>query len=395
MALSTSTTAPTGWAADAAHSNFLTAQGIASRPYQPYPGAGATQAAWNGGQWAGYNGALYGQDAGLGSQMAAEETARRAGTYQPQMVNAGGPLNATGPGVAYVSDAAAQGQNFTDANLGAYMNPYTGAVIDRTMQTLGRQNDVLNNQANTRAARAGAFGGGRQAVMNAENNRNFMDTAANATANLNSQNFLQAQGAIQGDQARAQQLSQYNATNRQQARSQDAQANNAAALQYASSQDRMAALNVDNSLRAQMANQQAGQAGATLQLSAANALNGMGLDQQARMLNGAQAAFGMGQARTAFDQVGVDNAYNQWAQAQNYPMQQLGILQQGLNGYNSGSTQTTPYYNNTGAQIASGVLGAGALGAGILQNGSAIAGGASALSGMLPDIGKAGWGGWF
>jgi hypothetical protein len=388
MALSTSTTTPTGWAADAAYSNWLAGKNAAAIPYQQYPGP--QQASWNQGQAGAYNTVLNGQDVGWGSQLAAEETARRASIYQPQQVNAGGPLSAANIGVSDMGAASASGQNFTDADLGAYMNPYTGAVIDRTMQTLGRQNDILQNQSNARAASAGAFGGGRQAVMNSENNRNFLDTAANTTANLNNQNFLQAQGAIQSDQARAQQLSQYNAGNRQAAGSQNAQAANTASLQYANNQDRMAALNVDNSMRGQLANQQAGLSGAQLQLSAANALNGIGLDQQQRMLGGANAAFGMGQARTAFDQTSVDNAYNNWAAQRNYPLTQLGILQSGLNGYSSGTATSTPYHSNTAANVLAGGLGAAQLAA----NGSNIVNGASSLWNSLPDWGKAGTG-WF
>jgi hypothetical protein len=39
---------------------------------------------------------------------------------------------------------------------------------------LRRQNDITNMNANAKLTQAGAFGGGRQAIMNAENNRNLM-----------------------------------------------------------------------------------------------------------------------------------------------------------------------------------------------------------------------------
>jgi hypothetical protein len=42
------------------------------------------------------------------------------------------------------------------------------------MAELRRQNDITNMQANAKLTGAGAFGGGRQAIMNAENNRNLM-----------------------------------------------------------------------------------------------------------------------------------------------------------------------------------------------------------------------------
>jgi hypothetical protein len=55
-----------------------------------------------------------------------------------------------------------------------YMNPYLQAVLDPQMAELRRQNDITNMQANAKLTGAGAYGGGRQAIMNAENNRNLM-----------------------------------------------------------------------------------------------------------------------------------------------------------------------------------------------------------------------------
>lgn len=480
-----------------------------------------------------------------------------------------------------VRDVAAQ--NFTQADLSKYLNPYTGAVIDTTMNTLSRQNDLVNQQTNARAAAAGAFGGSRQAVANSENNRAYLDTVASTTAGLNNSNFAQAQAAIGTDQQRAlqaalanqsqdwnvgnlntsnaqqtalqnmlasNQTSQFNATNRQNASqwnagatnqqsqynagltqqanlqnsnlsqaanaanmaalnsrqeynaglqqqanqvnsgyqqsanasnqaatnnmsqynasnaqsaaaqtaaahnsaaaeqmaalnnfaltnagyqqqansanagygqaanlanaaalnnqaqynannqqtsmSQTAAAHNAALANQAQAQNAAGQFNSDLGLRAQLANQGAAQNAINTNLSAGNALNGMGLDQQQQMLNAANASYNMGQGRTAYDQAGLTNAYQQWAAQQAYPQQQLGILQSGLAGVPYGQTSTGPgQQSNTGANILAGVLGAGALGAGVLANGSSIASGASALSGMLPDIGRAGWGGWF
>jgi hypothetical protein len=56
----------------------------------------------------------------------------------------------------------------------SYMNPYLQSVLDPQMAELRRQNDITNMKANAGLTSAGAFGGGRQAIMNAENNRNLM-----------------------------------------------------------------------------------------------------------------------------------------------------------------------------------------------------------------------------
>jgi hypothetical protein len=55
-----------------------------------------------------------------------------------------------------------------------YMNPYLQSVLDPQLAELRRQNDITNMQTNARMTQAGAFGGSRQAIMNAENNRNLM-----------------------------------------------------------------------------------------------------------------------------------------------------------------------------------------------------------------------------
>jgi hypothetical protein len=55
-----------------------------------------------------------------------------------------------------------------------YMNPYLQSVLNPQLEELRRQNDITNMQTNARMTQAGAFGGSRQAIMNAENNRNLM-----------------------------------------------------------------------------------------------------------------------------------------------------------------------------------------------------------------------------
>jgi len=55
-----------------------------------------------------------------------------------------------------------------------YMNPYLQGVLDPQLAELRRQNDITNMGTNAKMTQAGGFGGGRQAIMNAENNRNMM-----------------------------------------------------------------------------------------------------------------------------------------------------------------------------------------------------------------------------
>jgi hypothetical protein len=55
-----------------------------------------------------------------------------------------------------------------------YMNPYLQSVLDPQLAELRRQNDITNMGVNSKLTQQGAYGGGRQAIMNAENNRNLM-----------------------------------------------------------------------------------------------------------------------------------------------------------------------------------------------------------------------------
>jgi hypothetical protein len=54
------------------------------------------------------------------------------------------------------------------------MNPYLQSVLTPQLEELRRQNDITQMNTNAKMTGAGAYGGGRQAIMNAENNRNLM-----------------------------------------------------------------------------------------------------------------------------------------------------------------------------------------------------------------------------
>jgi hypothetical protein len=57
---------------------------------------------------------------------------------------------------------------------GQYMNPYLQNVLDPQLAEIRRQNDITQQKTNAGLTSQGAFGGGRQAIMNSENNRDMM-----------------------------------------------------------------------------------------------------------------------------------------------------------------------------------------------------------------------------
>lgn len=82
----------------------------------------------------------------------------------------------------------------TQTQLDAYMNPYQQAVQGE----ISRAFDMQRSQLGQQAAQAGAFGGSRAAVQQAEIGRNEAAALAKAQAD----NFLQAQQAAQNEMGR-------------------------------------------------------------------------------------------------------------------------------------------------------------------------------------------------
>ena len=125
-------------------------------------------------------------------------------------------LGTLGTAFAPVSQAqtAAQGMQglFAPSDLSAYTNPFQQAVIDETMAELNRQGEIQQNQLGANAVNAGAFGGSRFGVQEAELGRNLQDVRARALAQLNQQNYMQAlqsaQQAFEAQQTRTGQASQ-------------------------------------------------------------------------------------------------------------------------------------------------------------------------------------------
>ena len=78
------------------------------------------------------------------------------------------------------------------SGMSRYQNPYEQQVVDTTLQDLERQRQMQINDVGSSATAAGAFGGSRQGVMEAETNRAAQDVAARTAAQLRSQGFTQA-----------------------------------------------------------------------------------------------------------------------------------------------------------------------------------------------------------
>ena len=110
-------------------------------------------------------------------------------------------------GLAGMQAGNAYGQNATDPNaVAAYMNPYLQNTLNPALQLQNQQFGQINAQNQGQATQQGAFGGGRQAVMQGLNQQNQMlaqnqlvGSAYNQAYNTANQNMQTAgQQAMQG-----------------------------------------------------------------------------------------------------------------------------------------------------------------------------------------------------
>jgi len=198
-------------------------------------------------------------------------------------------------------------QNFQNL-VNQSMNPYQDQVVNQTISDLNRARQMAQNQIGGQAAKAGAFGGSRQALLEAENNRNFADRTAAAVGQLRQQGFESA--ANRASQENLQRLG-LTAQDLQQTRGLQSQGNLAAQGLTAKDAQDVRGLQSQGALAAQGLQSQGGLAAQGLQSQGALAALGAnaGLYQSALGLNAAGDRSAMGyNAGLLSDAMGLDAA---------------------------------------------------------------------------------------
>jgi len=277
---------------------------------------------------------------------------------------------ALGAGTAY-------GQMATDpGSMQAYMSPYMQNVVDIEKREAQRQADIAATGRGAQAVRAGAFGGSRQAILEAEAQRNLQQQLGD----------IQSRG-LQSAFERAQQAQQFGADVGLRGIGQGLQAQQAAAqlglsgigqgLQAQQAAAQLGLSGLGQGLQAQQAAAQLGLSGVGQSMQAQQAAADLGLrGTQAALagtqfgstlgMQGAQLAnqaaqnlgqlgatqFGqqkdiigiqsqLGKDEQALEQARMDVAYQDWVDEQKYPYQQLGFMADMLRGVPVGQTATT------------------------------------------------------
>jgi hypothetical protein len=259
------------WINQAAQQNYALAQNIANRPLTQFSGQQVadigpqTQQAWN----------LAATSGGAGAD---QYNAAQAG----YLTAAGTPATQVTP------------QSLAGTSLQPYMDPYTQSVINTTLPLMQQQNALTQNQQGNAANAANAFGGSRQGVQQGVAQAQGALNIGQMAANLNNQNFTQAQAAATGD--------------------------------------------ISRNLTAQQANQQADQANINSLIAASGGLGALGTQAQTNQRQQFLELSTAGAQQQQQAQNQIIAQMNQFGQAQAYPGQQLGVLQSALGMTPYGST---------------------------------------------------------
>jgi hypothetical protein len=94
-------------------------------------------------------------------------------------------------------------QDFTGANVQQYMNPYLQASLNPQLDEARRQAEISRIADASRLTQAGAYGGSRQAIMEAEGNRNLGQNLGAITGQGYADAYDKAMGQFNISQDRA------------------------------------------------------------------------------------------------------------------------------------------------------------------------------------------------
>ena len=380
---------------------FGTGKQVARTPYTPYPYASIAPMSPT--ELAGMQATADIARAGVGQNQVnqAINTATAETGYQPQQVSAGqtgsffpqqgvasrdvtarqmgmdriGPLAALSPQQVQAEDITA-GQ-FSQTDLTPYQNQFQQGVIDTALGDIERARQMQQNENAAAAVSAGAFGGSRQGLVEAETNRAALQQSADTAARLRQQGFESAAQRAESDIGRRMQADQMNTqfglqgdlANQQAQLAADttSAANELARLrsnqgmrgqmEQAQTQANLAAdtTSAGNNLRAQMANQQArqfgqqlglqsqmgnrdaalnaalanqqaGLAGSQQRLGAAQQLAGLGQGLRGMQFADAGQLTDVGQQQRQFGQQMLDDRRARFYEQQEYPFRMFDVL---------------------------------------------------------------------
>lgn len=190
------------------------------------------------------------------------------------------------------------GETFGAQQAQQYMNPYLQAALDPQLRELTRQSDITRSADAARLAQAGAFGGSRQAIMEAEGRRNLLGKQADVLGQGYATAYDKAMQQFNEEQRRKIGEAQYG---------------------------------TDFGLKALQG-----------QLGAAQAQSGLAQSEFATGLQGLAAQMQAGDVQRGAEKENVAAQLAQWQEAQKYPYEQLKFAQSMIQGLPVSTSTTTP-----------------------------------------------------
>ena len=285
-------------------------------PYQQYEGD--RQAEFTGLQNQAFTGAQ-----SMGASPAMGTAANMAGTAGLGALSAGANFNPYQTG------------QFTGDTAQNYMNPYMQNVVDIQKREAQRTADIAGTGRNAQAVKSGAFGGARQAIMDAEANRNLATQMGDIQAQGSNAAFQQAMQQFNTEQALGEQSRQFGNT--------------------------------------------LGMQGFQTALTGAGQLANIGQQTfgQEMDVNKLQQQYGTQQQ--AFNQQGIDTQYQDFLNQQRYPYQQLEFMNSMLRGTPMGTVQSMYQPAPSGLSQLAG-LGTAAYGVSQMKEGGEVGSGLADLA---------------
>jgi hypothetical protein len=233
-------------------------------------------------------------------------------------------------------------QQFGAPEAQAYMSPYQQQVTDIAVREARKQGDIEAQKNMLGAMGRGTFGGARQALMQAEQDRNLMQTIGDIRTKGAQSSYENAQKMFEADQARRQAAAQQN------------QAANLQAQQLTQQGQQFAAgLGKD-----------VGLAGLSTALEGSKALGALGATEQQANLERLKAQAATAEEKQALQQQINDLKYQEFQEKQNYQRSLLEYYSNILRG-NAGALGSSQVQYTPAPSVASQVGGLGLAGLGL------------------------------
>ena len=263
-----------------------------------------------------------------------------------------------------------EARTFDTAMAEQYMSPYQRAVIDQQKRAATEEYGKLRTQLGAQAAQAGAFGS-RLGVQEAETAEDYLNRMADIEATGMQQAYEQARAQFGAEEAMRQQEAEMAMSAQQQteAARQAEESARLAGARLSEEQAQFAETALQNVLTSQeAANQFAatyGQQGLQTALMAGEAMQNLAQTQQALDLARYQAQYAMGRDQQLLAQARLDQAYQDFKDAQNYTREGIAAMHSILSGT---PIPETAYTTNTGTTSSlAQLLGAGTAAIGAYQ----------------------------